>query len=63
MNFLYFAYADDFGDALAKDKNLETVLRAAPVSLRWKAQHYPQETHTSLPPLGQINELRGLYLR
>ncbi len=59
--FLYFAYADDFAEALANDQHLETVLEAAPVSLRWQARHYPQETHSSLPLLGQIDGLRALY--
>ncbi len=59
--FLYFAYADDFGEALADDRHLESVLTRAPPSLRWQARAYPDETHASLPLLGHIDGLRALY--
>ena len=60
-NFLYFAYGDDAGQALADDRELETALGQAPPSLRWKARAYPGETHSSLPLVAQIDALRSLY--
>lgn len=59
--YLYFAYADDFGPALANDQHLETVLKRAPAGLRWQARSHPDETHASVPLVGQIDGLRGLY--
>ena len=61
-SFLYVARSDDSGRALADYERLvETLERKAPKGLRWKSQAYPDETHTSLPLLAQIDGLRRLY--
>lgn len=60
--FLYFASADDSGQALADDQALAATLNAhAPAGFRWKYQPFPDETHVSVPLLAQIDALRTLY--
>jgi predicted alpha/beta superfamily hydrolase len=60
--FLYFAWSDDFGEALEFDKNLlKTLETKSPKGFRWGAKGFPDETHSSIPLLGQINALRQLF--
>lgn len=60
--FLYFAWSDDFGSALALDEKLVATLKAhSPPGFRWQAKGYPQETHGSIALVGQIDALRALY--
>lgn len=61
--FLYFAWSDDFGEALAVDQGiLETLKAKSPQGFRWAAKAFPEETHMSIPLLAQIDALRQLYL-
>lgn len=61
-SFLYFAYSDDLGRALADDKRLVATLRKrAPQGFRWVSQAFAHETHGSVPLLSQIDALRRLY--
>ena len=60
--FLYFAWSDDFGGALADDqKLLETFETKPPKGFRWVGKGFPDETHVSIPLLAQIDALRQLY--
>lgn len=60
--FLYVARSDDAGRALADYERLvETLKTKSPQEFRWSSQAYPNETHTSIPLLGQIDALRQLY--
>ena len=60
--FVYFAYGDDFEQALAADLRLARALAAAaPGSLRAQVRAFPGETHSALPLLGVIDGLRALY--
>jgi len=60
--FLYFAYSDDSGRALADDNRLvETLRTKSPRGFRWHSQAFPAETHGSVPLLAQIDALRHLY--
>ena len=60
--FLYFAWSDDFDQALAADlKVVETLEHAAPKGFRWVGKAYPEETHGSIPLLGFIDALRRLF--
>ena len=60
--FLYFAWSDDFGSALADDqKLLETLETKSPKGFRWIGKAFPDETHVSVPLLAQIDALRQLY--
>lgn len=60
--FVYFAYGDDSGQALADDLRLARALgAAAPGSLRAAVRAFPAETHSALPLLGVIDGLRALY--
>jgi len=61
--FLYFAWSDDFGEALEEDKKLQETLEAkSPKGFRWVAKGFPDETHGSIPLLAQIEALRQLYI-
>lgn len=60
--FLYFAWSDDFGGALADDQRLlETLETKSPKEFRWIGKAFPDETHVSVPLLAQIDALRQLY--
>lgn len=60
--FLYFAWSDDLGGALADDQKLvETLEIKSPKGFRWVGKGYPDETHGSITLLAQINALRELY--
>lgn len=60
--FLYFARSDDHGEALADDERLvETLRTEGPRGFRWHAAAFPDETHTSVALLAQIDALRRLY--
>jgi predicted alpha/beta superfamily hydrolase len=60
--FFYVARADDFDRPLADFDALVAGLKAsAPDSLRWQGIAWPQETHASLPLLGQVDGLRRLF--
>jgi uncharacterized protein len=60
--FLYFAWSDDFGEALAEDQRLlETLETKSPQKFRWIGKGYPDETHVSIALLAQIDALRQVY--
>lgn len=60
--FLYFAWSDDLGSALADDMKLvETLKTQSPKGFRWIGKAFPDETHISVPLLAQIDALRQLY--
>jgi uncharacterized protein len=60
--FLYVACSDDKGQALAEyDRLVETLKTFAPRGFRWHSQPFPDETHGSIPLIGQIDALRHLY--
>lgn len=60
--FVYFAYGDDYEDALAADKALEATLAgSAPIGFRARSRHFPDESHGSIALLAQIDALRSLY--
>lgn len=60
--FLYFAWSDDLGGALADDQKLqETLETKSPKGFRYICKAFPDETHVSVPLLAQIDALRQLY--
>ena len=60
--FLYVARSDDAGRALVDYKRLvQTLKTKSPTGLRWFSQAFPNETHSSVPLLAQIDALRHLY--
>ena len=60
--FLYFAWSDDLGKALADDQRLVKTLESkSPKEFRWVAKGFPDETHGSITLLAQIDALRQLY--
>ncbi|MCU0342550.1 MAG: alpha/beta hydrolase-fold protein [Ignavibacterium sp.] len=60
--FLYFAYSDDFAEALDQDlKLVETLKIHSPVGFRWVGKGFPDETHSSIPLLAMIDALRQLF--
>ncbi len=60
--FVYFAYGDDYEEALADDLRLARALAtAAPGTLRAQVRAFPEETHSGLPLLALIDGLRSLY--
>jgi uncharacterized protein len=60
--FLYFAWSDDFGMALAQDQRLVETLKARPVKgFRWVAKGMVDETHVSISLLAHIDALRQLF--
>ncbi len=60
--FVYFAYGDDYEQALAADLRLARALAAAaPGTLRAQVRAFPGETHSALPLLALIDALRALY--
>ncbi len=61
-NFLYVARSDDLGRPLADyDRLVETLKTKGPKGFRWFSQPYPNETHTGMALLAQIDALRHLY--
>ncbi len=60
--FVYFAYADDFESALAADLELDRVIKApGEATLRHVTRAFPNEHHTGVSLLAQIDALRSLY--
>lgn len=60
--FLYVAHSDDFGRALADFKRLvHTLETTAPRGFRWAVGAFPEESHTSVTLLAQIDALRNLF--
>lgn len=60
--FLYFAWSDDSGGALADDQKLLITLETkSPKDFRWIGKAFPDETHVSVPLLAQIDALRQLF--
>jgi hypothetical protein len=60
--FLYFAWSDDLGEALANDQRLlETLETKSPKKFRWIGKSFPDETHVSITLPAQIDALRQLY--
>jgi predicted alpha/beta superfamily hydrolase len=61
--FLYVARSDDAGRPLADYKRLvQTLKTGAPKGFRWFSQAFPNETHSGVPLLAQIDALRHLYV-
>jgi len=61
--FLYVARSDDAGRALADYERLvQTLKTKAPMGFRWFTQAFPDETHSGMTLLAQIDALRHLYL-
>jgi predicted alpha/beta superfamily hydrolase len=61
--FVYVGRGDDYagGEALAEFNKLVEILGKAPRGVRSEIRSFPQETHTTLPLLAQIDALRSLY--
>lgn len=60
--FLYVARSNDFNQALADYEQLVNVLKTkSPKGFRWSAQAFPNETHSGMALLAQIDALRHLY--
>jgi uncharacterized protein len=61
--FVYIGRGDDYagGKPLADFNKLVEILGKAPQKVRWRIRSFPDETHTTLPLLGQIDALRSLY--
>ncbi len=61
-NFLYVARSDDLGRALEDYNRLvKTLETKSPKGFRWFSRPYPNETHTGMALLAQIDALRQLY--
>jgi uncharacterized protein len=62
-SFVYVSRGDDYqgGRVLADFNKLVELLGKAPQGVRSKIQSFPEETHTTLPLLSQIDALRCLY--
>jgi uncharacterized protein len=61
--FIYVGRGDDYagGSVLAEFNKLVEILAKAPPGVRSQIRSFPDETHTTLPLLGQIDALRSLY--
>jgi len=61
--FVYIGRGDDYagGKPLADFNKLVEILGKAPQGVRSQIRSFPDETHTTLPLLGQIDALRSLY--
>jgi tetratricopeptide (TPR) repeat protein len=61
--FIYVGRGDDYagGSVLAQFNKLVEILAKAPLGVRSQVRSFPDETHTTLPLLGQIDALRSLY--
>lgn len=61
--FLYVARSDDTGRPLADyERFVQTLETKSPQGFRWFSNAFPDETHTSMPLLAQIDALCQLYL-
>lgn len=61
--FLFVARSDDFGRPLEDFERLvQTLKTKSPKEFRWSSKAFPDETHSSVPLLAQIDALRHLYL-
>jgi tetratricopeptide (TPR) repeat protein len=60
--FLYVARSDDTGRPLADyERFVQTLKTKSPQGFRWFSQAFPDETHSGVPLLAQIDALRQLY--
>jgi len=60
--FLYIARSDDAGRPLADYERLvQTLKTKSPQGFRWFSQAFPNETHTGVTLLAEIDALRHLY--
>jgi uncharacterized protein len=61
--FVYVGRGDDYagGKALADFNKLAEILGKAPQGVRSQIRSFPDESHTTLPLIGQIDALRSLY--
>lgn len=61
-NFLYVARSDDFGRPLEDyNKLVETLKTKSPKGFRWFERPFPNETHSGMALLAQIDALRRLF--
>ena len=61
--FLYVARSDDSGRPLADYERLvQTLKTKSPKEFRWSSKAFPDETHSGMALLAQIDALRQLYL-
>lgn len=61
-DFVYFAYGNDYEQALADDKALEaTLAHHVPEGFRASSRHFPKESHTGITFLSLFDGLRTLY--
>ncbi len=61
--FLYVARSDDSGRPLADYERLvQTLESRSPKGFRWFSQAFPDETHTGMTLIAQIDALRRLYV-
>jgi predicted alpha/beta superfamily hydrolase len=61
--FLYVARSDDTGRPLADYERLvQTLKTKSPQGFRWSSNAFPDETHSGMALLAQIDALRRLYL-
>jgi predicted alpha/beta superfamily hydrolase len=60
--FLYIAHSDDFGRALADyERLIHTLETSAPRGFRWTSGAFPQESHSGVTLLAEIDALRQLF--
>jgi len=60
--FLYAAHSDDFGRALADDQRLvHTLETTAPRGFRWASGSFPEESHSGMTLVAEIDGLRHLF--
>jgi predicted alpha/beta superfamily hydrolase len=61
--FVYVGRGDDYagGSVLAEFNKLVEILAKAAPGVRSQVRSFPEETHTTVPLLGQIDALRSLY--
>jgi tetratricopeptide (TPR) repeat protein len=61
--FLYVARSDDTGRPLEDyDRLVQTLKTKSPQGFRWSSKAFPDETHSGMALLAQIDALRHLYL-
>ncbi|MFO0944062.1 MAG: alpha/beta hydrolase-fold protein [Pirellulales bacterium] len=60
--FLYVARSDDTGRALEDfEKLVDTLKINSPKQFRWSSRAFPEETHSAVPLLAQIDGIRQVY--